>query len=316
MTGASMTGASDVLDPVEAAHEDISRSKHLIASTLDDLTQHHSWLENYHREERRRAQRLAREDALRRLERKRQRAAWLLRRFATTALAVTRTTMAFLMRNGIAFAAWAAPRARAHTLTASSLLSAGLSWSWAWSWARGRSLARKGFEAAKTGFAWSVRTSEAAGVVFRRRMSANYSVLSAKAAVLAAPGRKRAAIGWTRTRLKARRFAFILATTLSDGWSKTQSAMSHWLTIESPRLGRVLATEIKAGTLRTRVQAEGVSRAALKASSDGWSWAALRARRILARGATSKHRALIVRRSTALVCREPQRTGLPAVLTG
>jgi hypothetical protein len=63
-----MTGASDVLDPVEAAKDDISRSKRLIASTLDDLTQHHSWLESYHRDERRRAQRLRREDALRRLE--------------------------------------------------------------------------------------------------------------------------------------------------------------------------------------------------------------------------------------------------------
>lgn len=87
-----MTGASNVLDPVEAAKDDISRSKRLIASTLDDLTQHHSWLESYHRDERRRAQRLRREDALRRLELRRQRAAWLSRRFALATYAFARAT--------------------------------------------------------------------------------------------------------------------------------------------------------------------------------------------------------------------------------
>jgi len=125
-----MTGASDVLDPVEAAKADISRSKRLIASTLDDLTQHHSWLESYHRDERRRAQRLRREDALRRLELRRQRAAWLSRRFALATYAFARATAVVLMRNGRAFLTWAAPRAHALSRLMMRWISAGASWAW------------------------------------------------------------------------------------------------------------------------------------------------------------------------------------------
>jgi hypothetical protein len=145
-----MSGASNVLDPVEAAHDGISRSKHLIASTLDDLTQHHSWLESYHREERRRAQRLRRQDALRRLERKRQRATFLLRRFAVATYAAARVTTLFLVRNGTAFAVWAAPRVHALALVTLRFLSDGADWAWD----TARVLARKGYNGAETAFVW------------------------------------------------------------------------------------------------------------------------------------------------------------------
>ncbi len=159
-----MSGASDILDPVEAAQDDISRSKRAIASALDDLSQHHSWLESYHRDERRRAQRLRRQEALEALELRRQRAAWMLRRFAQTSLAVTRATAVFLARNGAAFLAWATPRAQALALLLARESSAAL----AWSWRTGRDLAHRGFEGASTGFAWTVRTSDALGLAFRQ----------------------------------------------------------------------------------------------------------------------------------------------------
>lgn len=311
MSGASMTGTRDVLDPVEAARDDITRSKRLIASTLDDLTQHHSWLESYHREERRRVQRLAREDALRRLERKRQRAAFLLRRFAAATYATARATTLFLVRNGTAFAAWAAPRAYALSRVTLRFLSDVADRTWA----ETRMLARRGYGIAETIFVSTVHASDAAGVVFRRQVSVHAARLSTRIAVLAGPGVRRATIGWTRTRHRTRRLAFALETRLSGGWSKTRNGVSHWRAVEAPRLGRVLATVIEAGILRTRVQAENFSGTALKAGADGWSGAVSRARHILARDAAAKHRALIVRRSTALVCMEPRRSGLPAVHT-
>ncbi|MGK2923342.1 MAG: hypothetical protein ACSLE4_11265 [Methyloceanibacter sp.] len=306
-----MTGASGVLDPVEAAKDDISRSKRLIASTLDDLTQHHSWLESYHRDERRRAQRLRREDALRRLELKRQRAAWLSRRLALATYAFARTTTAFLVRNGRAFLTWATPRAHALSRLMMRWISAGASWAWR----TGLSLSRTGLEASTAGLAWTIRASDQAGIVFRGQVSAYAALLSAKAAILAAPGLRRASIGWIRTRHRARRIVSTLEARASDGWSKTQSAVSHWIMVESPRLGRGLASKVTAGTTRTRVLAAGLSRAAFKTGTDSWSWAALRVRQAIEKNAATGHRALIVRPSTALVCIEPRRGGLPAVLT-
>ena len=306
-----MSGASHIFDPVEAARDDISRSKRLIASTLDDLTQHHSWLESYHREERRRAERLRRQDALRRFERKRQRAAWHARRFAVKTYAVARATTAFLVRNGTAFAIWAAPRVSAGAHEAWSLLCAGSSWSWR----TGSALARDGFALAERAFAWSVEASDATGLLFRRWASARLSELGARAAVVAAPALKRASIGWIRTRYRTRRFAFTLETSLSHGWSETQGAVSRWIMVEAPKLRRLLAREVTAGSVRMRVRAKRFSGAALKTAADNWTSAALRAKRLLERDAKANHRALIVRPSTALVCIVPWRAKLPTVPT-
>ena len=306
-----MTGASHVLDPVEAAKDDISRSKRLIASTLDDLTQHHSWLESYHRDERRRAQRLRREDALRRLELKRQRAAWLSRRFALATYTFARTTAAFLVRNGRAFLTWATPRAHALSRLMMRWISVGASWAWR----TGLSLSRTGLETSAAGLAWTIRASDRAGTVFRGQVSAYAALLSAKAAILAAPGLRRASIGWIRSRHRARRLVSTLEAQVSDGWSRTRSAVSQWMLVETPRLRHSLARAATARLLRTRVQARRFSRAAFKTGGDRWSWAALRVRQALEKNAATGHRALIVRPSTALVCIEPRRGGLPAVLT-
>jgi len=99
------------------------------------------------------------------------------------------------------------------------------------------------------------------------------------------------------------------------GWTKMRSAVSHWITVESPKLGRGLADTVTAGTTRTRVLAADLSRAALKTGTDSWSWAALRVRQALEKNASTGHRALIVRPGTALICIEPRRSALPAVLT-
>ena len=321
-----VSGASDILDPVEAAQDDISRSKRAIASALDDLSQHHSWLESYHRDERRRAQRLRRQEALEALELRRQRAAWMLRRFAQTSLAVTRATAVFLARNGAAFLAWATPRAQALALLLARELSAAL----AWSWRTGRDLAHRGFEGASTGFAWTVRTSDALGLAFRQRLSTGAALLYAEAATRAQPvlqpAIKRASASWTRTRLRSKRLASTLQTRAADGWSRTRS--------RAPLLARNAVTATSQGYARlaekaavvnargrdrlsiafetARAHSQDTARAGFKAASDAWSQAALRTRRILERRAP-QHRALIVRQCTALACIEPPRTRLPVI---
>jgi hypothetical protein len=288
-----VSGASDILDPVGAAKDDIDRSKHLIASTLEDLTRHHSWLESYHRDERRRAERLRRQEALQRLELRRQRAAWLLRRFTLIAFAAARTTAISLVRflraaRGFTLraVAWTAPRARALAVIVARWLSAGL----VWSERTAVSLARTGFAGASIGFAWSVRTSDALGIAFRRRLSAWFAWLWAEVAVLTQPIRKRASKAWLRTLLQSKRLASTMQSRFLANWS--------WLRSSAPHLARNFAGEIFATSTQF--------------ASDSWSWAGQHARRILKKSGP-RHRALVVRRCTDLILAEPWRARLPAI---
>ena len=288
-----MSGASDILDPVGAAKHDIDRSKHLIASTLEDLTRHHSWLESYHRDERRRAERLRRQEALHRLELRRQRAAWLLRRFTQIAFAAARTAAIVLVRFlraarrfTLRAAAWTAPRAQALAIKVARWLSAGL----VWSERTALSMARTGFAGASIGFAWSVRTSDALGIAFRRRFSAGFAWLWAEAAVLTEPIRKRAMKAWLRTLLPSKRLASATQSRVLADWS--------WLRSSAPHLARNFTGALSA--------------TASQFASGSRSWAARQARRILKKS-DARHRALVVRRCTDLILAEPWRARLPAV---
>jgi hypothetical protein len=254
-----MSGASNVLDPVEAAKNDISRSKHLIASTLDDLSQHHSWLEDYHRAERRRAERLRRKEALRRLELRRQRAAWTLRRCAIATYAAARAATAFAIRHGNAFAAWAAPWVQLLARQAQSVLSAALSWSsrTAPLLAReGKAAATKGYEAAARGFAWSVQASDDAGIVFRRAASARANILSTQLAEMTAPTRRRAAIAlartrhraWAQTRLLEARFTLSVTRAARDA----QHLLERYTQGHGTRTGRALI--VRPNTALARIE--------------------------------------------------------------
>jgi hypothetical protein len=298
----------------------------MIASALEDLTQHHRWLESYHRDERRRAQRLRRQEALQRLELRRQRAAWMTRRFALTFFAVMRATAAFLARNGAAFLTWASPRAQALAL----LLARELSAASAWSWQTGRILARKGYAGAVIGFAWTVRTSDALGVAFRKRASAGASRLYAEAATRAQPILqpilKRASASWTRTRVRSTRFAHTLQTQASDGWSQTGSrapilarsavvATSQGYARFAERAAVIKARgrdQLSTAFTWTRARAKEAARAGVRTASETWCWVALRTRHIVERR-TPSQKALIVRQCTALVCIEPRRSRLPVV---
>ena len=56
-----LAGASDTIDPIDAARDDIAGSKDLIASAVEDLTQHQRWIENYRVAETRHARRVRRQ---------------------------------------------------------------------------------------------------------------------------------------------------------------------------------------------------------------------------------------------------------------
>ncbi len=332
-----MSGASNILDPVGAAQDDIDRSKHLIASTLDELSRHHSWLESYHRDERRRAERLRRQEALDRLALKRQRAAWRLRRFTVTSLAAMRSAAIFLSRTTLAClraarkfslraAAWTAPRAKA----LAALLGRSMAVGWSWFLRTALWLARAGFAYASIGFAWTVQTSERLGIVFRKRLAAGYAQASAQTAVLTHPMRKRASAAWMRTQLRSRRLASTTQARLAADWSRVRRRtpilarhVGGRMVAESATFSRALQSHGSAGAIWARTRSRSFAATAAKTTSGGWSrcrsWVEAQGSR-LSRAFNSlkphdpAHRALVVRRCTALVAREPWRPRLPALL--
>ncbi len=330
-----MSSASHSLDPVAAVKDDVDRSRRLIAETLDDLSQHHSWLETYHREERRRAERLRRQETLERLEQHRRKAFLAVRRGATASYAAAEGAARLAVSNGVAVFRWTAPRARRGTIKAYAALNRAAT--------RTRSgagaLAANGIAITKTGFSRSVRMSEVAGVRFRRRLAAVAAVVLRRSAEATAPARKRALVLWLRTRhglsLRVRAVRADLPARALDAlpvidasaWSKAairrtrivqiatrrqarrvRSRRAHMMTTAKPVLRRVRR--------RMAVRTEGAKRRAAaleRRLSEAVIRTGPRLHRILKNHAPSRRhahtrvapgtgRALIVRPGTALVC--------------
>ena len=289
-----MSGASNYLDPVEAVQDEIRRSKRVVASALDDLGQHHSWLESYHRDERRRAQRLRRQETLRALELRRQRAAWIARRFAKASFVMMLTTAVFLTRNGAAFLAWALPRARALALLLARQTSAATR--------TGRVLARKSYQCAAIGFTWTVRTSDVLGIAFRKRLSTGAALLYAEAATHAQPilrpALKRASAGWIRARFRSKRLAFILQTGVTDAWSWTRHKVPIlarkgckgvvngfvWTVHSTDTIGIAFRKRLSTGAAllyaKAATHAQSIVRPTLKKTSASWIRTRLRWKRL------------------------------------
>ena len=77
-----MVGAHDTTDPIDAARDDIAGSKDLIASTIEDLSQHQRWLENYRVAETKHERRIRRKELMYQAELLTKRVLRALRRFA------------------------------------------------------------------------------------------------------------------------------------------------------------------------------------------------------------------------------------------
>ena len=280
-----MTGASDTLDPIAAAEAGIAGSKHLIASVADDLSQQERWLAHYRVAERRRARRAKVRELIYWLELKRQRLVRWLRRVALIALRSARTAAAFLWRTAVALFVilrrttiacflWLWPRMYAAALTLAAWTLA-LS---AWALAEARFLARATANAAAIAAAWVAHQSRILGAILRRWLIA----------------------AWAWTRIEATRLAraAVKGASIGAGWIAAQS--------------QALATSLRRETIKlaswARKKTEHFSRASLATASLGFSWA-----KQAGQPADANHRALVIRRCTALVSFEPRRAHLPAI---
>jgi hypothetical protein len=279
-----VSGASDALDPIAAAEAGIAGSKHLIASVANDLSQQERWLAHYRVAERRRERQAKIREVMYWLELRRQRLMRWLRREALIALRLARTAAAFLWRNAVALCVivrdtatacfvWLRPRVYALALILAAWTLALL----AWTATEIRLLAHAAGKAAAGAAVWIAQRSRVLGTIMWQWLVAAWA--------------------WARIETARLARASITGASIASAWSAAQSrAGAAALHRESTRLASW-----------TRKKAGHFSRASLATASLGFSWANQ------AGGANNTHRALVIRRSTALISFEPRPAHWPAL---
>lgn len=291
-----MAGASDTFDPIAAAEAGIAGSKHLIASVANDLSQQERWLAHYRVAEQRRARRAKIREMIYWLELRRRRLARWLRQMALIGLRLARTAAAFLWRNAVALYVlvrdtatacflWLRPRVYAAALMLAAWTLALL----AWAATELRLLAHAAGTAAAIAAAWIAQQAQILGAILWRCLI----------------------VAWAWTRIEAARLARAAMTSASIGaaWSAAQArALATSLRRETIRLAASLRRETSRLASWTNKKAGHFSRASLATASLGFSWT-----KQAGQHADVNHRALVIRRCTALTSFEPRRAHLPAL---
>lgn len=305
-----MAGAQDTVDPIDAARDDIAGSKDLIASAVEDLSQHQRWLENYRAAETKHTKRLKRKELMHRLGEVLKR---VLRALVNMALAVgraMRSAAIFLfgvsvrvvkaIGAGLVYlyglcsraTAWLLPRLRALLLATGR----GFAAAFAWTRLRLKSFALGAAEEAKIACACSARVSKsfALGAAEEAKIAYAWSARVSKAGAKTARERAIAAYAWTapRARALARSAPRGIAAALSvasakgkQGAAATVEAASAglaWLAVRSEGLARIAAARGARGLAWLGAKRKTLSRASLAAASRGAAWAGEKGRELSA----------------------------------
>jgi len=236
--------------------------------------------------------------------------------------------LALLLRKWLAaFWAWTIVQSRALAETLARWASA----AWAWTSVHAAMLARGSVKGAALSASWLGVTSLALVValwrglvrILRRtralsRILARNALQGARIAsawtaaisrALAVTLRQWSAAAWTWIRLEARIFA-------RASLKGTRQA-SLWTAANASTAAVALQRNVSAGAAWSGANARAASRATLAAASASYSWAALHLWGVSLDAqsppAEAEHRALVVRRCTALVCVEHKRVHLPMI---
>ncbi|MEM7399559.1 MAG: hypothetical protein AAF354_11535 [Pseudomonadota bacterium] len=304
--------AQQINDPVEAAKHGVGSSRRLIAATLDDLSDHHSWLETYHRDERIRAERLRRRELRERIERRYRRAVRATKHVSRTSYVGGRSVARVAKRRAHALARWAEPRAHSCVLYVSQTATA----TWHWSRQHTPLATRRALAALRSGFQWSVQASEQGGYVFRKRAAdlSEHALLEVRR--FSRPMRRRASYEWTRTRLSTRQ-SFALVEHRISNWIVTSQTLAflrrkiYRSMIRATWVGAPLAQRTHAAVMRLETSLSAyIIRVApdIRQLLQNHLPGAQASKKIL-QGQTS--RALVLRPTTALACIEPIGNRLP-----
>ena len=159
-----------------------------------------------------------------------------------------------------------------------------------WTKALSRILARNALHGWHIAYDWSEATSRSLAAMLRRRLPA----------------------AWKWTRVEAR-----IVTRASLKQTRQASA---WTAANARTATSALQRKVSAGAAWSGASVLAVRRSTFEAASCGYAWTAVNFKTISRRlshaepASDANHRALVVRRCTALVCTEPKRARLPMVV--
>jgi hypothetical protein len=353
---ASVTVAIHPLDPIAAAKADIAGSKSLMAAVADDLSQHERWFAHYRLAEKRHARRVMLQELIYQFELARKRTMRFLRRTALLTLRLARHVAALTARTAafvfisirdavIACIDWLRPRAIALAL----LLRQWLVASWIWLAARSRAFATLAARWGSAAWAWTrvnaaiasswiATISIATAAALRHWLAQTWRRTRAMARVLTRQSvyGARIALPWIAATLREAGFRLLRGLT----WTAVNVRLFvRAARIEARRAASWSAPHAQAAALALkRNLSEGAAWSAAKATQAreatahasmaatarmSQSWVALKTRhasngllREVPPATSRTHRALVVRRSTAIICFEPRRSGLSAPRAG
>ncbi|HEU4475189.1 MAG TPA: hypothetical protein VFR71_00630 [Methyloceanibacter sp.] len=344
-----MAGASKTLDPIAAAEAGIAGSKDLIATVARDLGQHERWLAHYHVAEKRHARRVLLHELVYRIEFARQHLMRMVARFSLRVARAARATALILWgaavsvfntfsRAALAAYAWLRPRAYAAVL----MLRIWLTTFMAWALATSRSLVRETWEWLHV-TAVRVKARSRAAARISRECSAAAADWAARHARIAA----KASLEWgAAAAVWSGRYARVAANAtekhLANTWAATSrmsgiigrasaqraAAATAWTIEQSRRLAQAAkqnatnaAVIARDGTKVAGAKAKALTRG-LARTNAGLVWSLARAKQLRPSARSTgaepgiNHRALTIRRCTALICVEPRRDRLPALRAG
>jgi hypothetical protein len=286
-----MSGASGTLDPIEAARADIAQSRDLIASVEDDLHLNQRWFDSYRISERRHARRLKRLELLYRLQLGWEQFARLSKRTGLSAARDVRDAYRFLLRNAVAARAWTAPRLHAIGV---------------WLTRQARRLGVTLHRVGKDAGAWTART---APIVWRRTVAVASASIAWSHAKLQEflrwlSGVLSFAAEWLRVEFDAAALATGSAASKTGAWSVRKGRRSAIHTVKLSRQAKVMAADV--AQIARQSSAAFVERAATYVDASRERWTRWQPARVTSR-------ALVVRRSTALVCVAPPQSNLPVL---
>ena len=213
-----MVGAHDTTDPIDAARDDIAGSKDLIASTIEDLSQHQRWLENYRVAETKHERRIRRKELMYQAELLTKRVLRALRRFALAVARTLRAISLFLGRVSVRVAGaiaaacvylyglardaivWTAPRARALAVAIGRLLAA----AFAWTVLKLKQFALATLEEARIASAWTLRNLRAfaRGALEEAKIASRWTLRNLRAFARGTMEEARVAHAWSERALR------------------------------------------------------------------------------------------------------------------
>ncbi len=200
--------------------------------------------------------------------------------------------------------------------------------------ARAQTFARASVAGASSGLSWSVQNARGFSHGLQGVLSAAAAGTSTRAQTFARASVAGASSGLSWSVQNARGFSHGLHGVLSAAAAGTSaraqtfarasvagaSSGLSWSVQNARGFSHGLHGVLSAAAAGTSTRAQTFARASVAGASSGFSWAVQNARRILQAAPDDRrsaaHRALVVRRSTALIRFEPKRAGLPAHRAG